>query len=387
MIRWIPGTVTTVSYFTNIILISSFFGMGLGALLVKKKQLLLYLPIIFYFLVIFAVVFKKLGPSAETALQDFIFIDSTGSFLSIFLVIPLMFFLNFLFFVPLGQVLGKNFDNFKPLDAYIINIFGAIVGIIAFTLISFFSWPPFVWFGIGIILLFRFFKGKKIRVYAGTAFLVMALIVIAVFSATETWSPYYKISVEPENEYNYFSLEVNNNYYLTASKFDEETVSNSEAARNWKEIYNLPYRFIQPKTVLIVGCGGANDLSLALENNAESIDCIEIDPKIVEFARILRKDRPYDDPKVTVFIDDARSFIRHSNKKYDLIVYGFLDSHRLFANMASVRLDNFVYTREGLMEAKEHLNENGVIALSFYAGRPWISQKLYGLHPCFRTHS
>jgi SAM-dependent methyltransferase len=174
-------------------------------------------------------------------------------------------------------------------------------------------------------------------------------------------------------------LEVNNNYYLSAFKFDKETIEKHPFIGEWKSIYGLPYRFFKPKKVLIVGCGGANDLVLALENNAENIDCVEIDPKIVEFARVLRKDHPYDNPKVNLFIDDARSFIKSTNKKYDLIVYGFLDSQRLFSTMANVRLDNFVYTVEGIKEAKEHLREGGAIALSFYAAKPWVAQKLYGI--------
>jgi hypothetical protein len=46
-------------------------------------------------------------------------------------------------------------------------------------------------------------------------------------------------------------------------------------------------------------------------------------------------------------------------------VYGLLDSHTLLSQASSVRLDSFVYTIEGLREARSRLKETGVLSLSF----------------------
>ena len=64
-------------------------------------------------------------------------------------------------------------------------------------------------------------------------------------------------------------------------------------------------------------------------------------------------------------INDARSFLRQAAEQYDLIVYGLLDSHTLLSQGSSVRLDSFVYTIEGLREARNRLKPDGVISLSF----------------------
>ena len=41
LIRWVPGSVRVVGYFTNLILIASFLGLGVGALLSRHRRDLL----------------------------------------------------------------------------------------------------------------------------------------------------------------------------------------------------------------------------------------------------------------------------------------------------------------------------------------------------------
>jgi hypothetical protein len=61
----------------------------------------------------------------------------------------------------------------------------------------------------------------------------------------------------------------------------------------------------------------------------------------------------------------------------DLIVYGLLDSHTLLTQGASVRLDSFVYTVEGLREARSRLKPGGAISLSFVTLSPELGRKIY----------
>jgi hypothetical protein len=80
-----------------------------------------------------------------------------------------------------------------------------------------------------------------------------------------------------------------------------------------------------------------------------------------------------------LIIDDARSYFKKADATYDLIVYGLLDSHTLFSSMSSLRLDNFVYTVEGIREARRHLAGDGVLALFFWSGQDWIAQRLFNV--------
>ncbi len=76
-------------------------------------------------------------------------------------------------------------------------------------------------------------------------------------------------------------------------------------------------------------------------------------------------------------IDDARTFLRSTTNTYDLIVYGLLDSHTLLSHTSSLRLDSYVYTVEGLRDARARLNPGGVVSLSFAVMSDEIGRKIY----------
>ena len=60
-----------------------------------------------------------------------------------------------------------------------------------------------------------------------------------------------------------------------------------------------------------------------------------------------------------------------------MIVYGLLDSHTLLSHASSVRLDSFVYTVQGLREAKARLKPGGEMSLYFSMMTPRTGRKLY----------
>jgi SAM-dependent methyltransferase len=142
--------------------------------------------------------------------------------------------------------------------------------------------------------------------------------------------------------------------------------------------YNLPYLFANNlEDVLIVGAGAGNDAAGALRNGAQSVDAVEIDPLIIKIGRKLHPERPYDSERVNLINDDARSFFHRARKRYDLVVFGLLDSHTLSSNLSNVRLDNFVYTLQSIQEAKSLLKPSGVIVLIFDVRDKFIGQSLF----------
>lgn len=374
IIRWAPGVVSCISYFTNLVLIATFLGLGLGCAVCRKKISLNFLPFIFFVLVIAAAILKDKGVSGWKGITDFIFLSRMSNPVPMVLAVPLMFFLIFSLFTFIGVILGRCLDYFKPLVSYSINILASIAGISAFAFLSFKFTPPHIWFSIGALGLLWFMR--KQLFYTALCFLV-SLSWIYLLTAGQAWSPYYKIEVSGPSETSFFTLTVNNDYQQEALNFSAEKIKHYESVRHWKEIYNLPYLFTKPERVLILGAGTGNDVSLAIENNIPKVDGVEIDPGIVSIGRHLRPDNVYKNPRVTIFVDDARSYMNKHREKYDLIVYGFLDSHALFANMASVRLDNFVYTVEGIRQARNLLAEDGTISLSFFVARDWVGNKIY----------
>jgi len=60
-------------------------------------------------------------------------------------VVSIFFTLSTLPFIALGYAMGREFKNFPALHAYAINAAGSLAGLLAFSLLSYFSTPPLVW--------------------------------------------------------------------------------------------------------------------------------------------------------------------------------------------------------------------------------------------------
>ena len=98
---------------------------------------------------------------------------------------------------------------------------------------------------------------------------------------------------------------------------------------------------------------------------ASHVDAIEIDPAIAYLGKQNHPEHPYDDPRVTLRINDARNFFRTADQQYDLIIYGVLDSHTALSHASNLRVDSYVYTREGIAEAFKLLKPDGVMSIAF----------------------
>ena len=130
--------------------------------------------------------------------------------------------------------------------------------------------------------------------------------------------------------------------------------------------YDEVYRRLgnRPERVLIVGAGLGNDVAAALRAGAGHVDAVEIDPAIVELGRRHHPERPYEDTRVNVIINDARdAFRRLPPQSYDVVVFGLLDSHTQLAS-SSVRLDNYVFTLESFRTAGRLLKPGGHIIVT-----------------------
>ncbi len=201
------------------------------------------------------------------------------------------------------------------------------------------------------------------------------------------WSPYQKLTIQKFTDQStgidrgYF-VDVNNVGYMTLLNLSDRFIRNhpqyyDQYARRYSQ-YDIPYRFARNKRdVLILGAGAGNDVAGAIRNGAGNIDAVEIDPGIYRLGREYHPERPYEDPRVNMVIDDARSFLKRTAKKYDIISVGLLDSHTHSSSYNNTRLDHYVYTRESFAEMKERLNDDGILTVIFEAQRPWIGQRLH----------
>ena len=70
-------------------------------------------------------------------------------------------------------------------------------------------------------------------------------------------------------------------------------------------------------------------------------------------------------------------YFRSTDKKFDLIVYGLLDSHTALSGMSGVRLDSYIYTVEAFKQARSCLKDGGYLFLSFCVSDKVFGKKLF----------
>jgi hypothetical protein len=134
--------------------------------------------------------------------------------------------------------------------------------------------------------------------------------------------------------------------------------------------------------VLIIGAGTGNDVAAALRAQCASVDAVEIDPAIASLGRQLHPERPYDSSKVRLHINDGRAFFhqaRAAGQRFDVIVFGLVDSQTALSVMSSLRLEFFLYSRESFEEAISLLDpQHGLFVVGFSIGwKDWVAQRIY----------
>lgn len=129
----------------------------------------------------------------------------------------------------------------------------------------------------------------------------------------------------------------------------------------------FPFATDQPRRVLVIGPGAGLDVWFGLRSNAREIVGVEVNPASVEIVR--QYDRfnggLYDQPQVTISIDDARSALERDRSQYDLI---FLSQVVTFtAERTGFALtENTIYTVEAFAQYWSHLSDDGVLAIKLY---------------------
>lgn len=433
IIRLISTEIRIFAYLSNLVLLAAFIGLGAG-MIIKRRISTAVCAVATFLTVIaasanyivrwpnldfkfFSGVTELLAPLSESYiwLQASTY-SKTGILVGLFLLFLL--FINIvLIFIPLGQIIGNLLAKHpKPILAYSVNIASSIIGIWAFQAFSLIRFTPY--FGIVLVLsLLVLLTKDRVEKFFILAIVVATIAFVVPKDKLESftyWSPYQKLTLsaakkdlseknpQPQGWY----LEVNNIGYMAlldiskdyqriaSEKLQELYGDNSPIDTQFSDSYSLPFRFKpMPRNVLIIGAGAGNDAAAAVregqtllgpkgekpegyEQKIPNIDAVEIDPTIVEIGKKYHHEKPYREPNVNVIVDDGRSFIQKTNKKYDLVIMGLADSHTLSSSLTNLRLDHYLYTKESLKRIKEILKDDGVLFLTFEVTRPWIGDRL-----------
>lgn len=366
-IRLVPAHIRLLGYFMNFILLAIFLGIGVGILSGRHAKLWLPPFPLMLFILLAVVAFNRQDIQLSST-QVLYYGSGDRAASESYLLLPVLFSLVALTFVPFSRNLGRLLTALPPLQAYAIDILGSLAGIAAFFLMSLLSLPPLFWFALMLIpLLFLLRRGELILYLP---MLLGSLYMIYWMGLGSNWSPYYRIVITPKDNGGYI-LSVNNMAH-------QEIVHATDKETFYFRVYDLlgqkPF-----KRVLVLGAGGGSDVAIALANGAEHVDAVEIDPLIYHFGQALNTDQPYADPRVKVYVEDGRTFLRNTAGSYDLIVYALPDSVTLTSAYSSLRLESFLLTTNSIEEASRHLSPDGALVLYNYYRQDWLIHKLAGM--------
>jgi spermidine synthase len=383
MIRFINSTVQVVAYFNNFLLVSAFLGLGAGSCLASgPRNLFALMPVVFPLVVGIMVGLSAYGFEADLSEVVFWTLRQPERSLGTLPTILLVFCANFAFFVPLGYKLGSCLTRFENrLVGYAYDLLGSLAGVLAFALASYWQLPPSVWFGLAGLALVGLMEGSAARRLGGLVS-VLAVVLLSTMPADGLWSPYYKISAVPYEQREHpgapplgYAIIVDRMRIQDALYFTPAL--ERSPLRLWGPYYRLPFSFLTPKTVLVLGGGSGNDATVALGFHPERIDVVEIDPVLVSLGRTLHPHRPYRDPAVRTVVDDARAFLRQTSDTYDLVIMNALDSHHQLPGLSTLRLESFIYTVEAFRDVKRHLAPGSFFVVHLGSTRPWMGERLY----------
>ena len=386
VIRWLSGQIRIFAYLNNLVLIGAFLGIGLGVALAERRPgLRSWVLPSFFGLTALVMALHSAGwtrltfPDLSVHLWGAEVRAALGTAARSLAAVLFLFAVVVACFVPTGAAVGHFFRRLPTLRAYSFDLLGSLVGVLAIAAVTAQGSPPVAWFIVG-----------------AAPFLILAPSLIGAVSLAgivlATWlsggnafySPYNRIDLTTaEGD---LVLSVNRDFHQYMHDLSDERIAAEEDEERRQRrilvraVYDLPYQVGDDRgRALIIGAGGGNDARAAIRNGYDSVWAVDIDPRILELGERLHPERPYADPRVVRVVNDARAFLeQYRGEPFDVVSYGFLDSHAMFSAMSSLRLENYVYTEEGIRAAWELVGDDGHMAIAFsvLAG-PWIRDRLY----------
>jgi hypothetical protein len=124
----------------------------------------------------------------------------------------------------------------------------------------------------------------------------------------------------------------------------------------------------KPREVCIIGAGGGKDVLAALAAGARRVTAAEINPLIVDGV-VRGKFREftgdlYSRPDVDVHVEDGRSFIRGTDRRFDVVLLSMVDTSASAAAGAFALTENSLYTSDAFGDFMDRLEPDGVLSVS-----------------------
>ena len=127
------------------------------------------------------------------------------------------------------------------------------------------------------------------------------------------------------------------------------------------------YGLYQDAHSLVVGSGGGREVLMALRNGAKKVSAVEINPAINQLVAEDMADftgHLYQDPRVFAVTDEARSYIRRSTERYQLIHCPHTISNAALSSGSLSLAENHLLTLEAFADYLDHLSSDGLLLIT-----------------------
>ncbi len=394
LIRWLGANLLHLSYFSNIVLLGSFLGIGLGFLMAKPGRTSpWWFPVTLALLVWLVITYPQGIDRTGSDIIYFTAVHTTG--LPPVVTLAIVFSAVALVMAGPGLLVAQCFLELPRLDAYRYDLIGSLAGTVGFAVMSFLGAPPIVWAVVMTVAVVLLVEWPRPVVIVSMG--IFCVVLLQGTLAGDIWSPYYKIQTEDRS-----GTDAQGQPYkaiaIIANGVPHQAIIDLDVRLQQEPFYATPYDRIAANggvgDVLIVGAGNGSDVALALRQGATSVDAVEIDPRIHDLGVDLHPQKPFDDPRVRSFITDGRAYLHTTDKHYDLVIFALPDSLTLVAGSNQLRLESYLFTQEALEDVKARLNPGGAFAMYNYYREDWLIGRLantaeaaFGHQPCIDTYA
>jgi hypothetical protein len=177
------------------------------------------------------------------------------------------------------------------------------------------------------------------------------------------WNAYSRIDAVEGFEHPYLArLYIDSDAWTSVLAWDGDLDSVTDL-RSWYRA--LPFTlFAQPET-LVIGPGGGSDVLVALAAGSRRVTAVELNPLMLEFVRHYggRAGDLYNRPDVDVIQSEGRNYISRTDRTFDVIFLGFVDSWASVASGGLSLSENYLYTTEAFRGYYDRLSDDGVLVV------------------------
>ncbi|MGH9559389.1 MAG: hypothetical protein ACRD30_09130, partial [Bryobacteraceae bacterium] len=185
------------------------------------------------------------------------------------------------------------------------------------------------------------------------------------------WNSFSRVGVSFHGVWN---ILIDADAATSIASFDWDRLTAAERTQLTHDGPGTPYLVRPGAKTLVIGAGGGYDVARAFASGSRDISAVEINPiianKIMRGEFVKENRGLYFRPEVRLFVEDGRSFVRHSREKYQVIEATLVDTWASTAAGAFALSENNLYTTDAFYDYLTHLTPDGVLAFTRWGFDP-----------------